>query len=699
MDEENKSTDKSGKGIKSFLFNSRTFNSKLFLKLTSSIMDPSIICIQTLRYEQENRKLFEIELAIPYLQTFPELMKFINLEETPKSSRKLLIELTWFLFYKYYKKNIILKKASEKQEFYYILLNGKILKLNLVFERQSLTLEEYLVYLFKLKLIHEKEILKKCRLLNNFYADIDGENLNKFFKENPQFKYEKIKEKAKKEIINLGFKLEDFQEEDFPKINSVENYLKITIVKKNVKSLSDGIRATPKFYIGKYEKAGYITKGQSIGNLTPDICSDNSTYICMTNCDIVYLNKRNSKTKLKNLYNLIIQKKKRILSDIKKDSYIFSQINEQIFQEEIIRHFEYKQFNEGEKIFIQGSIFEGLYFIKKGKVKIYLNSSINEVGNCVMNIKNCLNGFREYISNIKNNNSIIDEESIRPKIINDKINLDREQCNALNDIKKYDILTILENSIFGTNELYDYKTGIYFFSAECLTKEAIIYFLPKKFFYSLLVKEKQFFLSLAELVEFKIRDIIGKLKYHIKCFDSIMNKNSGKKLNTFNTLNKNDLCFNNFMNALKIKKSNIFHQTITLNRKVKKSYDLPKIVNEKNNNTIKESNINNYILTETIKSYSFKDKFHKSFRDSALNNNYNKIKLLTPSRHYPINLIKNKKSYPEKIFLSAEKKEYIKNIKINLPSNFPFNVQNSYYKNTTFLIERNNNLLKKIIIK
>ena len=60
------------------LFMSRTFNSKLFLKLTSSIIQPSIICIQTLRYEPENRKLFEIELAIPWLKTFPDLMKFIS---------------------------------------------------------------------------------------------------------------------------------------------------------------------------------------------------------------------------------------------------------------------------------------------------------------------------------------------------------------------------------------------------------------------------------------------------------------------------------------------------------------------------------------------------------------------------------------------------------------------------------------------
>ena len=121
MENVSKHNDSLGKYSKRVIFNSRTFNSKLFLKLTSAYIDPSIVCIQTLRYEQENRKLSEIEKAIPWLRTIPDLNKFINLKENPDSSRKLLIELTWILFYKYYKKNIILKKAAENEELFYIL--------------------------------------------------------------------------------------------------------------------------------------------------------------------------------------------------------------------------------------------------------------------------------------------------------------------------------------------------------------------------------------------------------------------------------------------------------------------------------------------------------------------------------------------------------------------------------------------------
>ena len=354
------------------IFNSRTFNSKLVLKLAGSLIDQSIICVQTLKYERENRKQEEIEQAIPWLKTFPDLMNFINLEETPESSHKLLIEMTWSLFYQYYKKNVIFKKASEKGDFFFILLKGKMLKLNMVFKRDYLTLEEYLIYLFKMKLIKEKEILRRCRILNNYYADIDGENLTKFCNENPQFNYNKLKERAKKEIIELGFKIEDFQDNKKDKyIYSVDNYIKIAEVKKDTKDINN-ILATPKFYIGSYQKVGYITKGMAIGNLTKETFIDDSTYITMEEgCDIVFLNKK--KSNLKKLYEMIIEKKLRALSNLKNSFYIFRHMTDSSYLTKLIPFFQYKLFHKGDIIFAQDSFYEGIYLIKSGKVGLHFD--------------------------------------------------------------------------------------------------------------------------------------------------------------------------------------------------------------------------------------------------------------------------------------------------------------------------------------
>ena len=690
MEEELTKNEKPKKKSNRILFNSRTFNSKLFLKLTSSIIEPSIICIQTLRYESENRKPFEIESAIPWLQTITDLMKFINMEETPESSKKLLIELTWFLFYKYYQKNKILKKPGENKEFFYILLGGKILRLNIVFERISLTLEEYLLYLFKMKLTHENEILRKCRLLNSFYADIDGENLYKFCHDNPQYNFEELKEKAKKEIISLGFQIENFNNDRKTIINSIDNYLKIATIKKNIKSINDGIHASPKFYIARYEKAGYIMKGQVIGNLIKRKYDDDSEYICIENCDIAQLNKNSSK--LEKLYTLIIEKKRKSLSKLKNNLLIFNLLNENFFYNEVIPHFEYKQYHQGEKIFIQGSIYRGVYLVTDGEVNVYLNSSINEIGNYILNIINSLNHFKEYVSNLnKMSYSKETNKSAKPKIMKDKTNLDREKMESLNKNKKFEVLNISQYSIFGTNELYDNNTGLYYFSAECASKEAIIYFLPHKYFYSILVREKPIYLSLAEMIEFRAKDIIGRLKYHIKCFDNVMNKTNKRFIETtnINNLNNKHLSYNNYITSLKYLNIKKINKKIALRIRNKKPYEFPPLIKDKKNHSMKEyNNKSSYIANETIASFSFKNKNNISLRDKVFNQ-YKKIKLMSINQNPNNTSLYNRKiKLNERRINLSEKVNKIKNFKIHLPNNFPFKIQNSFYDSNPIKIEK-----------
>ena len=90
----------------------------------------------------------------------------------------------------------------------------------------------------------------------------------------------------------------------------------------------------PGICIGSYEKIGYITKGQSIGNLTKNIHDDNNTYICLDNCDVVHINKKAAR--MRTLYNLITEKKRRVLSNLKNNFLIFNLVNEKFFKDEII---------------------------------------------------------------------------------------------------------------------------------------------------------------------------------------------------------------------------------------------------------------------------------------------------------------------------------------------------------------------------
>ena len=593
------------------IFTSSTFNSKLFLKLTGHFIHPSIVCVQTLKYERENRKLSDIERALPWLKTFQDLMNFINLEETPESSHKLLIELTWSLFYRYYKKNIIFKKAAEKGEFIFILLTGKMLKLNMVFKREYLTVEEYLIYLFKMKLTRENEILKRCRQLNSFYADIDGQNLMKFCKENPQFNYNELKEIAIKEINELGFKIEDFQDNKTNKcIHSIDNYLKIAEVKKNTKNINN-ILATPKLYIGSYEKVGYITKGMAIGNLTNETFIDDSTYITVDNSDVLYLNKKNSN--LNKIYEMIKEKKKRILSGIKNSFFIFRNITDYSYINEIIPYFQYKLFHKGDKIFLQDSLNEGIYLLKTGKVELYFNSSLMEISTYISNIKNSLKDFKLFSSNLKmfKDQNLEETESLKSTI--DKKSI--QEKSHLYSSNRYDISTIEESSIFGTNELYNYKTDLYYFTAECVSNEAIIYFLPKKYLYVLLLKENPVYLAMAEMVESRAKLLVEKMKlilkqYEIKRF-KIKNINEIKEDNKMKTFT----IFNNYRNSVNNLRRNNNNPGLKLYSKMdEKTYEFPIIL--KNKYFPKK-----YILTEPIK-LNDEDNNNHTLRQKIMINKY-----------------------------------------------------------------------------
>ena len=657
------------------IFTSSTFNSKLFLKLTGHFIHPSIVCVQTLKYEMENRKLSDIERALPWLKTFQDLMNFINLEETPESSHKLLIELTWSLFYRYYKKNIIFKKAAEKGEFIFILLTGKMLKLNMVFKREYLTVEEYLIYLFKMKLTRENEILKRCRQLNSFYADIDGQNLMKFCKENPQFNYNELKEIAIKEINELGFKIEDFQDNKTNKcIHSIDNYLKIAEVKKNTKNINN-ILATPKLYIGSYEKVGYITKGMAIGNLTNETFIDDSTYITVDNSDVLYLNKKNSN--LNKIYEMIKEKKKRILSGIKNSFFIFRNITDYSYINEIIPYFQYKLFHKGDKIFLQDSLNEGIYLLKTGKVELYFNSSLMEISTYISNIKNSLKDFKLFSSNLKmfKDQNLEETESLKSTI--DKKSI--QEKSHLYSSNRYDISTIEESSIFGTNELYNYKTDLYYFTAECVSNEAIIYFLPKKYLYVLLLKENPVYLAMAEMVESRAKLLVEKMKlilkqYEIKRF-KIKNINEIKEDNKMKTFT----IFNNYRNSVNNLRRNNNNPGLKLYSKMdEKTYEFPIIL--KNKYFPKK-----YILTEPIK-LNDEDNNNHTLRQKIMINKYknNVIKTFdnindnSNSGYLYNNKKKRNKTFKEKLFMNNTKIKFNHDIKLKLPSNFPFNIKSEF---------------------
>ena len=197
----------------------------------------------------------------------------------------------------------------------------------------------------------------------------------------------------------------------------------------------------------------------------------------------------------------------------------------------------------------------------------------------------------------------------------------------------------------------------------------------------------------------------SKSKPKIKENNITLNNSINNFLNNSfnNNIDKKDIKLNNFMNTFNIIRRNKINETIALNKRIGNSYDFPNIYDEKSR-TIKKNKERKYYLTEKyINSFPLKNnKYHKpikSFNDKVILNKLKKTKLYQT----PINLYNNKKGQSlGPLFLSCGKKDnYIhrNNFNLNLPKNFPFSIQNSFYNSTSLTKEKEGDFKNSIIIK
>jgi hypothetical protein len=57
-----------------------------------------------------------------------------------KNSSKIILNLAWLSFYKYKKQFSIIKKPNEDNNFFYLILNGSVAKLNLIFKKVKISI-------------------------------------------------------------------------------------------------------------------------------------------------------------------------------------------------------------------------------------------------------------------------------------------------------------------------------------------------------------------------------------------------------------------------------------------------------------------------------------------------------------------------------------------------------------------------------
>lgn len=788
------------------IIRSKTFNLVNFLgsgavtpfhsSQSSSLSILKSQCIGTLKQKISNRKKEDIESALPYLTSLENFFDFMSNFENLDSFKYLLFQFTRILQYKKFKKKTIIKRSGENKDFFFLVLSGKVERLNLTFEKKSITLESYLIFLLKMKLLGENFLLSKIRNLNKKILDIDPDRINDFCEKNRNNKksnynnnydYNKLLYQAKNDIINLGFKniLDNEENEneifnenyDFDskknyyynynyyknksndlikivinsnnkdeienmyndifniEIPSIQSYLDMTFISNDIKneknfssSSSDSKSNSPSksgnsnansakiyLWVPKYVKASSVNKGDFFGYINKETYEECSTYISSddSEVEVAFFNKKFNQDSPA-LVNINLKMKK-IFEDIKQNFFIFKNISSQTFSDNYSHLFCYQKFKKGEKIFVKGSLYEGIYLINSGEIKISTNPGTSHLNKLILELTLIPQGFHELAlddelkkmvnqecGNISNSSGGINENSLNASKFEDS-GYDKnippsEGREKILGGGELNIITLGKGEVLGLNEMYDYKSYVNFFTAEVVSKEACLYFISKNDFGLMMCKEKSLSDFVINKVEMRIKYFIGiiknyknKLNYQLKNNKSLsVNSNIN---NNYCNYNKNE---NNIYGNKNIHRAdnNIF----TYNQKDYK--DFPPIQNSNNNFPTSFKNFESFNFTEKNQKLknikvqvgnlnnsiyrltNMKMNPYLNFNRNDSNNNYN----------YNYTKDNFKSSFNLNEYLYNKEKERNKSTKIN------FNSYNNTVTNNSDIYTNNINNYNKNII-
>ena len=506
-----------------------------------------------------------------------------------------------------------------------------------------------------MKMLQEKQILFKCNKLNSAYVNLDINNFKQYFLQNKNYNFKELKQRARKELIEAGF---NFTSDGRIEISSVDNYIKLGIFKINERN---DIQTRFNLFIGNYIKINNLYKGSYIGDLSRNENNEGYTYICDTNCDICYVNKVESSNS--KLYDNILTKYTQIFMKIKNKFYILKDTDDNICTNLILPLMIFKKFKKGEIIIPQNSQYEGIYFIIDGKVKISISQTFHELSNTLLSLQYSIFNFKDYVSKIIKTIDIINEFNLKYMlqtqkrnmidIGNNKINGDilssNEYLSYFNGIKTIDFCTLSEGDMLGLNELFDYKTELYNFSAECISDEVNVFFISKANFNNIMEKENDIMNKVIQLIDLKAKTLIGKINNFREAYrNAVINTLKRKKSrnhfhriytdrNSDTTITKEEISKNN--------NNNLNENIKSIHNNKKKEFIKFHILKEKNNplnnvKLFKNNDLLNYLKnTKLVRSNSIIDTINihinsnrhlgGKVHQSGLLNNFNKSKSTT----------------------------------------------------------------------
>lgn len=514
-------------------FKSSTFASKLFIKLAHSSINPIISCVSILKFEPQNRTRRDMEKTLPWLSTLDGLTSFLYLEEQSNHYKDILIEFAMILFYQYTKPNSIIKRFGEKNNFFFLVMNGELTKLELEYCKECISDNEYIIHLIKLTLIKEFHLVHKIIQLNQDIFPFNDKDIETFCNKNKQrFDYNLLHRIALQYLSKFKIDINNYKY-NVPNINDyiemTSLYVKVTTNEYNkfiVSKQKGNINNKKYFLIPHFIKTQIITNGNYFGDLLLHKQNiEDAVYISNESCDLGYINK--SENYNSPIFSLIQKKMKKIFENKQKLFYIFQNVPKDTFLNQYAGLISYKKYHRGDKLIIQNTLYSGVFLIQDGEFEVYSYRSFDELDGLVITLQNTLEGFNEYISSFSSNKTPLDNFS---GYLHSPIYQTNEFLSLSKEKKKISLMTINNKEAIGLNEYYNYKSKLYHFTVECISEEAFVYFISKEAFNGIVGKEKSVHDNLIQLVELKIHLFTQTIKRYKDIFIERIRKKVGIKI-------------------------------------------------------------------------------------------------------------------------------------------------------------------------
>lgn len=528
-------------------FKSSTFGSKLLMNLPKEQINPIITYLQILHFEPVNRTRKDILKIIPWLVAFQPFYSFItHKEENKKNINNTFFHFSTVLHHQYIKQNLLFKQVGDKVHYFYLIITGTVEELYLIFNKETLTDEEYFVHLIKLQLLHENEIAKRIMNLNSEVINFHQETIEQYINTKTKLNYSKLLNQAKELLLMLNIK------ESSPEGSAanVETYMKgIAVVmgdnsnnvqgNSNINNLKLTIKSSKDkrtFLIPYFVHNKTLKKGNFIGDLSPynNLTKkhiDNVAYFASEQTDIGFINK--AEYSKENIFKIMKQRMQHIFNQEQTLYYILQNIPPSTFAALYSPMITYKQISKGEKLFTQHSFYNGVYLLSSGEFEVSSLRAYEELDNLMILLQLSLDNYNEYISPLHQDKLPLDKMK---ELMHNPVYQSNEFLIESKEKRKIIFSTINNKEVIGLNEYYNVKNNLFHFTVECMSEVGSYYFINKDTFSYMTNREPKLLESVKQMVQLKVKYFIGTIdkykKHFVKTLSGSIQLN--KKENIFN---------------------------------------------------------------------------------------------------------------------------------------------------------------------